>query len=123
MKIHDKFYLVTILTTLVTRIIVYFNPVPSPTVSGFRLHHWMYGAAGVLVCLLIRRRYKNPLLLGAAMGVFLDEVGYILINGKTHEDNYSPLSFILIMVFEVILFVYRKTIMDLYMKESKRRSK
>lgn len=118
MKNPDRFYLATLISTLMVRIAVWVNPVASPTINGFRLHHWMYGAAGVLLLFVIRRFYKNIMLLGTALGVFLDEFGYILINGKTHEDNYSPMSFMLIMILEVVLFILRKPISDFYMKES-----
>lgn len=119
MKDYDKFYLVTTVTTLAVRLAVWLKPIASPTVSGFRLHHWMYGLTGVILCLLIAPLRKSILALGISLGVFLDEAGYILINGKTHEDNYSPMSFILIMLLEVILFLCRKQIIKWYNKIGK----
>ena len=58
--------------------------------------------------------------LGVAMGVFLDESGYLAIGGKTHEDNYSPASFIFLMLFEVILFLFREQITRVYCGIGKR---
>lgn len=43
MKDYDKFYLISSITTFVVRVVVYLKPVASPTISGFRLHHCMYG--------------------------------------------------------------------------------
>ena len=49
------------------------------------------------------------------MGIFIDEIGFILIRGKTHEDNYSPKSFIIIMSFILILFITKENIIDFYL--------
>ena len=39
-------------TVGVVRLALWLRPTPSPTVRGFRLHHWMYGAA-ILVTMAI----------------------------------------------------------------------
>lgn len=53
-------------------------------------------------------------MLAISTGAFLDESGYLMIGGKTHEDNYSPQSFVWIMLFEILLFVFRKSIVQFY---------
>ena len=117
MKKHDTFYVVSALTTLITRVLVYMRPVASPTINGFRLHHYMYGLAGILLCLLLAPFKKSIIALAISMGIFIDESGYLLIDGKTHEDNYSPESFMLIMLVEIILFLLRKPIIKYYIGE------
>ena len=114
MKDYDRFYFITVLTTWITRVFVWVKPVASPTVNGFRFHHWMYGLIGVLLCVLLAPFRKSIAALAISLGVFIDESGYILINGKNHEDNYSVESFILIMLVEIMLFVFRKSIIKLY---------
>lgn len=116
MRDHDKFYLVSVITTWIVRVAVYLKPIASPTVNGFRFHHWMYGSAGIILCLVLAPFRKSVTALGIATGVFLDESGYLMIGGKNHEDNYSPESFMWIMVFEVLLFLFRKHIVKLYNK-------
>ena len=46
------------------------------------------------------------------MGIFIDEIGFILTRG---EDNYSPKSFIIIMSFILILFIAEENIIDFYL--------
>ena len=120
MKDYDKFYLVTALTTWIVRVAVWLNPVASPTVNGFRFHHWMYGLAGTLLCMLLAPFRKSIVALGVTIGVFIDESGYLAMGGKTHEDNYSPASFILLMLFEVMLFLFRKQIIKVYCRIGER---
>lgn len=111
---HDQFFLVTMITILLTRVFVYLFPKPSPTIKKFRIHHWMYGFLATVVLFLISNFYKNIYLLAISMGIFLDEIGFILIGGKTHEDNYSPKSFMILLFFLLFLFIFRKFIVDFY---------
>ena len=47
-------------------------------------------------------------------GIFLDKIGFILIKGKTHKDNYSTRSFIILIIFIILLYMLKKNIFDLY---------
>lgn len=49
------------------------------------------------------------------MGVFLDEIGFIILRGKTHEDNYSPKSFMILMFFIFLLFILKENIVNFYL--------
>ncbi|MCH5166699.1 MAG: hypothetical protein J1F35_02285 [Erysipelotrichales bacterium] len=115
MNLYDKFYLCTVITILLTRIWVYIFAKPSPTINGFRTHHWMYGLLFTIILFFISNFYTNIYLLAISIGIFLDEIGFILIRGKTHEDNYSPKSFMMLMFFVLILFVFRENVVDFYL--------
>ena len=65
----------------------------------------MFGLLFTILLFFISNFYTNVYLLSISVGVFLDEIGFILIKGKTHEDNYSPKSFMIIMLFILLLFV------------------
>lgn len=54
-------------------------------------------------------------LLSISMGIFLDEIGFILTKGKTHEDNYSPKSFMILLFFILLLFLYKESIINFYL--------
>lgn len=115
MPLYDKYFLFTLLTTLLTRVWVYLFNKPSPTIKNFRTHHWMYGLLFTIILFCISSFYTNIYLLSISMGIFLDEIGFIIIRGKTHEDNYSPKSFMILLVFILLLFIFREDIIKFYL--------
>jgi hypothetical protein len=72
------FFLIFLATIIITRIFVYIKPIASPTINGLRLHHYMYG----LILLVLSLFVKNILIYAIGLGLFLDELAYILIGGK-----------------------------------------
>jgi hypothetical protein len=115
MNLYDKYFLLTFITILITRIVVYIFNKPSPTIKSFRTHHWMFGLFFTIILFCISSFYTNIYLLSISMGVFLDEIGFIIIRGKTHEDNYSPKSFMLLIFFIILLFIFRENIINIYL--------
>lgn len=116
MTLYDKYFLCTIVTIFITRVWVYIFNRPSPTIKNFRTHHWMYGLLFTVILICISKFYTNIYLLAISMGIFLDEIGFILIRGKNHEDNYSPKSFMIIIFFIILLFIFRGVIIDFYIR-------
>lgn len=108
-NLYDTYFLTVSVTVLIVRVLVFIFPKPSPTVGGFRLHHWMYGAFLTTLLILVRGIFHNIYLLAIFMGIFLDEVGFIVIRGKDHEDNYSPESFMWIMFFYDFGFYFEES--------------
>lgn len=75
----------------------------------------MYGLFFTTILFCISDFYKNIYLLSISMGIFLDEVGFIIIRGNTHKDNYSPKSFIILIFFIILLFIFREPIANFYL--------
>lgn len=115
MNLYDKYFLFTMITIIITRILVYLFNKPSPTIKNFRTHHWMFGLVFIIILLFISHIYTNIYLLSISTGIFLDEIGFIMMKGKTHEDNYSPTSFMILMVFILLLFLFRENIINFYL--------
>lgn len=115
MNLYDKYFLLTFITILITRIVVYIFNKPSPTIKSFRTHHWMFGLFFTIILFCISSFYTNIYLLSISMGIFLDEIGFIIIRGKTHEDNYSPKSFMILIFFIILLFIFRENIINFYL--------
>ncbi len=115
MTLYDQYFLFTTLMIFCTRIWVYLFPKPSPTIKNFRTHHWMYGLLFTLILFGIAGIYKNIYLLAISMGLFLDEIGFVLIRGKNHEDNYSPKSFLILLFFIILLFLFKEEIVNFYL--------
>lgn len=115
MNLYDKYFLLTFITILITRVVVYIFNKPSPTIKSFRTHHWMFGLFFTIILFCISSFYTNIYLLSISMGIFLDEIGFIIIRGKTHKDNYSPKSFMLLIFFIILLFIFRENIINIYL--------
>lgn len=82
---NEYFFFVFLTTIVITRLFLFFYPFPAPTIGKFRVHHYMYGIVGILVGLSV----QSILLYAIGTGLFIDELTYLIIRGKDHEDNYS----------------------------------
>jgi len=105
----NLFYLAVILTVLTTRIFLFIAPIPSPTVGGLRLHHYMYGLAGFGLAVVL----QSPTLGAVSCGLFVDQVPFLLLAGKTHQDNYSARSLIGLVLLLAFVFLIRNDLVAL----------
>ena len=108
---ENLFYIIFLGTVLTTRTLLYVWPIPGPTIAGLRIHHYMYGAVAIGVAVL----FKSVILYAVGLGLFVDELAYLFIGGRTHEDNYSAVSFIGTAVFCVITFFLRTHLVSVVM--------
>lgn len=104
MNTAGLFFGIFVTTVLVVRIFLHVKPTSSPTILGIRLHHWMYGAVGIPIALLL----SSLPLYAISVGLFIDELTYILIGGKTHENNYSKVSLLGTSFLVILVFVLRE---------------
>ena len=114
MTLYDNYFLFTTITIIITRVVVYIFNKPSPTIKNFRTHHWMFRLLFTILLFSISNYYTNIYLLAISIGVFLDEIGFIIMRGKNHDDNYSPKSFMILLIFILLLFIFRENIVDIY---------
>lgn len=105
----QHFFKIFLITILITRVFLYFNPTPSPTIHGFRTHHYMYGLMLVPIGIAI----SSVVLFAIGLGLFVDELGYLLIGGSTHADNYSTASLLLLCVFVALVYASRNKLSSL----------
>ena len=104
----NSFFLILLATIIVTRITLFIKPVPSPTIRGFRTHHWMYGLGGVVIAFLTR----SVVVYAIGMGLCIDELTYLLMAGETHEDNFSLTSLIGTIAFTAAAFLLREQLIS-----------
>lgn len=97
------FFIIFAFTILNIRIILYLNPMPCPTIKEFRLHHYMYAILIVPLGIFL----DNIFVYAVGVGLFIDELGYLLIGGKNHNDNYSGDSLLLLCVFVVLIYCFK----------------
>ena len=103
MKSENYFFLIFLSTIMIVRLFLFLHPTPGPTIAGFRFHHWMFGL--LIMCIAISINRIALYAIGA--GLFADELTYVLINGKTHADNYSLISLIGTVIIVGIIFAAR----------------
>ena len=87
----------------VIRLWLFVWPQSGPTIGSFRVHHYLVGLFLSLGGIGAHSIY----LYSIGLGLFVDEIGFILISGKTHEDNYSFASLAGTLALVVVAFVSR----------------
>ena len=85
LDIGTKFFLIFAGTIAATRTILFIRPIPSPVIRGFRIHHYMYGLAGLLISLSAG---VLPLY-AISVGLFADELTFVLMGGQLHREDYQ----------------------------------
>jgi len=105
----NYFFLIFLVTILMTRIFVHIKPIPSPTIKKLRLHHYMYGIILIIIAFIL----GNLFLFAVGMGLFVDELTYLIIKGKSHKDNYSKTSLIGTATFILLVFIFRNYLVKL----------
>lgn len=98
-----SFFLIFLITIIVTRIALFLCPIASPTVKGFRIHHWMYGIFLIVLGIVL----SSIVLYAIGLGLFVDELTYILIGGTSHKDNYSTVSLVGTVIFIIIVYIFQ----------------
>ena len=106
MQPENTFFFIFLITILITRIFLYFKPKPSPTIKRLRLHHYMYGIIILIIGLLL----DNLASYAIGLGLFIDELTFLFIGGKNHEDNYSNKSLVGTLILVIIVFFFRDQI-------------
>lgn len=102
-NMSNYFFLIFAITIILTRLIIYFHPIPSPTIGKFRTHHYMYGLLVIAIGLIS----QSITIYAIGIGLFIDELTYLLIRGKTHKDNYSKISLLGTFIFIMVVFAFK----------------
>lgn len=71
------------------------------------MHHYMYG----IVLILIGFLTHSIIVYAIGLGLFIDELSYLIISGKTHEDNYSRKSLLGTVFLIILVFIFRNYIL------------
>ena len=99
----NYFFFIFVVTVVIIRLFLFLCPFSSPTIKGFRIHHYMYGLIGIIIGLVIH----SINLYAIGLGLFIDELTYIIIQGKDHKDNYSLVSLLGTFLFVATVFVFK----------------
>ena len=104
MEIANQFFIIFLVTIILVHLILFLKPIPGPIIKGFRIHHYMYGIIAIPISLI----FSSIPLYAVGMGLFIDELTYLLIGGKTHQDNYSKKSLLGTMIFILAVFLLKE---------------
>ena len=102
-RMATQFFLIFVVTIAATRIGLYLYPIPGPTIGDIRIHHYVYGVLLTIVGLVT----KSMPVYAVGIGLFVDELTYVMMGGKTHQDNYSRISLLGTLLFVVVVFALR----------------
>ena len=109
LETSQMFFTIFLATILIARIFLFVCPTPGPTIFGFRVHHYVYG----LIILIIGYLFNSIILCAIGLGLFIDELTFLLSRGKTHEDNYSKMSLLGTACFVILVFVIKDYLISL----------
>jgi len=104
------FIIIFISTILIIRLFLYFKPISSPTIEGFRLHHYMYG----LILIPIGMLLTNITIYAVGLGLLINEFPYILLKGKNHKDNYSIKSLLGVLMLMIVVVLLKDYLIFFY---------
>lgn len=103
-RMANQFFFIFLATIAFTRIALFLHPVSAPTIGLVRTHHYMYGA---LLALFGLAGGIMPVF-AVGMGLFVDELTYVMMGGRTHQDNYSSISLVGTLLLVLVVFVLRR---------------
>ncbi len=117
MTTGDYFFLFFLGTIAVTRTLLVSRKAAGPTIKGFRLRHYMFGAVLLVIAFLT----DNLTAYAIALGLIADEIPVILAKGPGHkdehwrgcEDYHTPWSFAGVLILVLLAFVSRNFIAEL----------
>ena len=107
MEIELSFFYFFLITIFLTRVFLWLKPISSPTIKGFRVHHYMYGLILIPIGILL----NDIVIYALGFGLFVDKLGYLIIRGRTHKENYSKVSLVLLAVFIILVYIFRKQLL------------
>lgn len=74
------------------------------------MHHYMYG----LILIVLSILFESLILYAVGLGLFIDELTYLLMRGKTHEDNYSTVSLLGTAILVTAVFIFKDYLILLF---------
>lgn len=109
----DYFFLIFLGTIVFTRLLL-IKPIAAPTIKGFRVRHYMYGIALIILAFLI----KNLSIYAIGFGLLVDELPVALVKGPGHkeeqwrgcEDYHSKWSIAGVLILIFLVYLFRGTI-------------
>lgn len=112
----DYFFLIFLDTVATTRLFS-LSGVAAPTIKGFRIHHYMYGAVLIIFAFLI----NNLTLYAVGFGLVVDELPVVLVKGSGRkeeywrgcEDYHTKWCVAGVLVLILITYIFRNSIVGL----------
>lgn len=107
MKKENLFFLILILTILITRLSIYLVPEVDITVFGTIIHHFWIGIALITLSQIIK---KASILNPAGLGLAADQLIFILLGAGKDAQYWAAPSIIGTIIITSIVFILRKNI-------------
>lgn len=111
MEKETYFIVIFLVAILGTRLFLFIKPKPSPTIKGFRLHHYMYG----ILLLIISVFMKNIAFYAIGLALAVDQLPYVIHERKTqggknfNEKIYWQKKYLLELAgFMILVFLLKQ---------------
>lgn len=106
------FFILFIVTILITRLSVFLVPEVNITFVGIVIHHFWFGVVLLLCVLFIPEKHSARIFLyGVGSGFFVDQLVFILLGAGTDAEYWSlPSVMGTVVLAGMIFFIRRKVI-------------
>ena len=106
----SKFFLIFLLTLIITRVFCLKTRIPSPTISGFRTHHYMTG----LLLIVLSFYFSNLVIFAIGFGLFVDQMPLFIFWRKWKwEDYISTWSYVGLIFITIIVYLFQDYLISL----------
>lgn len=103
----NNFFLFFLAAIVLARTIIFIYPNVMVTVGDVRAEHYMLGVVLILVGIFSR----SVILYSLGLGLFIDQLAYLIIGGKTDQDYFSEVSMLGTLGFVIVILLCRECFM------------
>jgi hypothetical protein len=103
------FFLIFLATIIITRVSTIATKIPSPTIFGFRTHHYM---TGIFLC-IVAVIFSSNFLGAIGLGLFIDQAPLFFLWRKwKYEDYISIYCYVGIICLTILVFIFQNYIIS-----------
>lgn len=115
MKKENLFYVLILLTIILTRISIFLVPEVDIRLFGFSIHHFLFGIPLIILGKIFhKQKYLKIFLVGIGFGLMLDEFTFIILGAGMDRQYWDVFSVIGTILFTGIFYFVRKKVLALF---------
>ena len=121
MKRENLFYLILIVTILITRISIIIVPEVDMKFLDIVIHHFWFGVVLMIVGLIIPKQkvYPKILLYGIGAGLIIDQLIFMILGAGKDKEYWALPSFLGMIIIALVIYPIRTKITNFLLKGTK----
>ena len=121
MKRENLFYLVLILTILITRISIIIVPEVDIILFNIIIHHFWFGVPLIFLAFVIpkQKTYPKIFLYGIGVGLMIDQLIFMILGGGKDKEYWTLTSLLGTMIIILIIYPIRTKVINFLLKDKK----